>query len=457
MYKCSHCHYRSDSPKSYSQHYAIHKYVNKTSFPCGVPGCTREFRVYESFTSHLSRDHSKVKTLRSGTEKTSDASSSTTPGHQPGQVGGPQGLLEVEVDLTCSHCEMTCSQYSVLLAHLKQHIKNGVVVTCPFKGCISQYRVISSLTSHLSRIHQVLQQSNSENGSCAMSPSVECGVVGDNIGADENLQNMDNQQQPLPAVEEHENFDDDLSDDVFLESVALFYLQLESKHHVPQSTLQKIITGICDFHDRSQEQVQIQLKKILEEEGITPDRIPLIVNEVFSNDLFHLVNNSHDGTLRSNYCRKKFYKSNLNYIEHVQIRLGRDGKNFERHYQYVPIRETIESFFQDTSVQKQYDMKPTSASGIYEDVHSGVVFKNHELFGTNPHAVPILLYQDAFEVVNPLGSAKNKHKILAVYATFGNLLPQNRSKIEPLQLVLLCREKDFKYFGMDVVFWKAGD
>ena len=97
-------------------------------------------------------------------------------------------------------------------------------------------------------------------------------------------------------------------------------------------------------------------------------------------------------------------------------------------------------------------MKRNLASDIYEDFHSGEVFQKHELFGKHPDAVPILLYQDGFEIVNPLGSAKNKHKILAVYATFGNLLPQNRSKIEPMQLVLLCREKDFKYFGMDMVF-----
>jgi hypothetical protein len=33
----------------------------------------------------------------------------------------------------------------------------------------------------------------------------------------------------------------------------------------------------------------------------------------------------------------------------------------------------------------------------------------------NPNALQILLYQDEFEVVNPLGSAKGKHKLFAVY------------------------------------------
>lgn len=55
-------------------------------------------------------------------------------------------------------------------------------------------------------------------------------------------------------------------------------------------------------------------------------------------------------------------------------------------------------------------------------------------------------------MVNPLGSSKKKHKILAVYLTLTDILPHNRSAIVQMQLVLLCKEQDFKYFGMDKVF-----
>lgn len=36
--------------------------------------------------------------------------------------------------------------------------------------------------------------------------------------------------------------------------------------------------------------------------------------------------------------------------------------------------------------------------------------------------------------------------------TLANILPHNRSSIDQMQLVLLCREQDFKYFGQDLVF-----
>ncbi len=44
-----------------------------------------------------------------------------------------------------------------------------------------------------------------------------------------------------------------------------------------------------------------------------------------------------------------------------------------------------------------------------------------------------------------------QNKILAVYLTLTNILPHNRSTINHMQLVLLCREQNFKCFGIDKV------
>uniref|UniRef100_A0A3B1JNM8 Uncharacterized protein n=1 Tax=Astyanax mexicanus TaxID=7994 RepID=A0A3B1JNM8_ASTMX len=79
-----------------------------------------------------------------------------------------------------------------------------------------------------------------------------------------------------------------------------------------------------------------------------------------------------------------------------------------------------------------------------------VVLQN-KLFQTEALSLALILYQDSFEVVNPLGSGKKKHKVLAVYLTLGDIQPYYRSNIDHMQLVLLCREQDFKYFGQ-VVF-----
>lgn len=63
------------------------------------------------------------------------------------------------------------------------------------------------------------------------------------------------------------------------------------------------------------------------------------------------------------------------------------------------------------------------------------------------------LYQDSFEVVNPLGSGKKRHKIPAVYFPVADTPPNGRSSMDQMQLVILCRDQDiFKYFGPDALF-----
>ena len=74
------------------------------------------------------------------------------------------------------------------------------------------------------------------------------------------------------------------------------------------------------------------------------------------------------------------------------------------------------------------------------------------LFQQFPNALRIILYQDAYEIVNPLGSAKKKHKILGVYFTLGNIYPENRAKIDSIQLALICRDNDLNHFGQSAVF-----
>lgn len=58
----------------------------------------------------------------------------------------------------------------------------------------------------------------------------------------------------------------------------------------------------------------------------------------------------------------------------------------------------------------------------------------------NATAVQLLLYQDAFEVSNPLGSARKKHKIIGMYYTVANLPSHFNTKVHNIQLVMVCYE-----------------
>lgn len=89
---------------------------------------------------------------------------------------------------------------------------------------------------------------------------------------------------------------------------------------------------------------------------------------------------------------------------------------------------------------------------VLEDVSDGQNVKDNLLIQQCPSSLSLMLYQDSFEVVNPLGSGKKKHKILAMYMTLGEISPHNRSSVDGMQLVLLCRDTDLKTFGHNKVF-----
>lgn len=83
------------------------------------------------------------------------------------------------------------------------------------------------------------------------------------------------------------------------------------------------------------------------------------------------------------------------------------------------------------------------------DYSDGTYFKEHPFFNVNPHALRLNFYEDEFEVVNPLGSKKTKHKLCAFYYTVGNL--KHRSKLKHIHLALLVRQTFVKRCGLATV------
>lgn len=93
------------------------------------------------------------------------------------------------------------------------------------------------------------------------------------------------------------------------------------------------------------------------------------------------------------------------------------------------------------------------SDGISSDVCDGSFFNSNELFLQEGDIIlKLILYQDAFEVVKPLGSARKKHNLVGVYFTLADFEPFHCSNIDNMELVMLCKEADFKSFGQETVF-----
>ena len=159
------------------------------------------------------------------------------------------------------------------------------------------------------------------------------------------------------------------------------------------------------------------------------------------------------GILNSTHRRAEYIKKHLDYVPPQAVYIGTDSKNKSKYCYYVPIKDSLTAMLRDDSVLRQCLDDPKTDDSKLSDFTDGLVYKQAVTrCSSEPQTkhISIILYQDAFEVANPLGSAKKKHKILAFYYILGNLESHNRSAVDNTQLVLLARETDVNCAGQRV-------
>lgn len=417
MYSCQICGHQSSTSVAYLRHVKIHDNLPNLVLQCCMPNCTRTFKKYAGLKAHLYRKHKKYVT---------------------------EPRLSIPVDLTChvDFCTAKCDSLTKFYSHLKGHIKEGRTVACPFQQCDKSFTVISTLSCHLTRKHR-----ESGQGNLIESITVSAGVSGTSGTCDDHDFLCDMQLDAAADDEQFEVCPENIDDSLFLRNLALFYLKLQAKLLLPASTIQTIIEDLQSIHDISQSQLLFKLNEKLHVLGISDEAMRTLIDDLKTEDLFR-THNTH--TLKTDQRRKTVFKKQFNHVEPVPICMGQNEAGKERFVQYIPIKQTLEALFQCKSVSDQYNEVHTRAQtkDVFKDVWDGENITENPVQTESLH---LILYQDAFEVVNPLGSGKKKHKVLAMYLTLADLLPHNRSSIDQMQLVLLCKEQDFKYFGQDVV------
>ncbi|CAN7939989.1 unnamed protein product [Ixodes hexagonus] len=157
---------------------------------------------------------------------------------------------------------------------------------------------------------------------------------------------------------------------------------------------------------------------------------------------------------RTPHMRSVYFREHFAYVEPVSVYLGRSHTKKERFSQYVPIKETLKTLLENRYVSQilSEPRKGSRTTGLLDDFSDGAGDQRNALFTSNIPSLQIIIYQDAFEVVNPLGSARKIHKVVGVYFTLANFAKHNRSTRVHLQLALLFNESDIRVFGHDKIF-----
>lgn len=413
MYSCNVCGENVPSIKAYVLHCKLHRNEPRRVFKCVGTGCKKVFSGYTALKSHFYRHHNSTPTVTQDTTLT-------------------------PLKCTVSLCERQCEGTKSLVAHLKEHIAEGRHVACPVRGCKNVFTTKTSFTSHMSRKHRHW----SENVTCPSTNDTQCESPTTSATT-----------QGAASVSDAENTVGDGSNfsDLYLRNTCMFYIKLQGQHLIPVSTIQNIVEEIQNIHELGQTYTLNQLNLLLKDMSSSDEDIAKICDTIKQSDLFTAC---HTGPMRTAYSRAQCFKDMFKYVEPKKVLLGRDENRTERCAYYIPVLDTLKGMLESCFWRGLMSVDPNDVSktDVLSDSCDGKVFLSNTFFQENPNCLKLVLYQDAFEVVNPLGSAKKKHKVLAVYFSLLNMPPHVRSNVDHMQLVLLCREKDFKEFGHAKVF-----
>lgn len=98
----------------------------------------------------------------------------------------------------------------------------------------------------------------------------------------------------------------------------------------------------------------------------------------------------------------------------------------------------------------EYVLNAQEQEGHYSSFHDGEYFKENKLL-SDELGIALGLYIDDFEICNPLGTSKKKHKVCGMYWVILNLPIRLRSTLSSIYLAALCKTVHIKQYGYSKV------
>ena len=143
---------------------------------------------------------------------------------------------------------------------------------------------------------------------------------------------------------------------------------------------------------------------------------------------------------------RHFSTEHFSVIEPIEYVLSRESS-----FQYVPILKSLLQVFSKKDIQDLILSEAEAQRTVYKSFHDGTFYKTNELFSGSDITIALNLYVDDFEICNPLGTSRKKHKITAVYWVLADVPSLLRSELNSIFLAILCKAEDVKRFGYSAV------
>lgn len=411
-WQCKLCKFVASSKGELLKHYRLkHGHFGRGNvLPCIHLNCPCSFKTWSALRSHLYRAHNSEDTQ------------------------SPQNAFKCKI---CDSCFQNTKNY---FQHINSHLKRLETIECVFEGCEFQTNIYGTYATHKSRKH----------------PSYAC----NDFKAEVIVKCLSNsvEQNELPVLEsvgeldstvglDSEESEDDTG--VLEKLIGSLFLKLESVYNVSGKCIDDLVEQLQFICTSSSQYIPNLVRDILTQNNCTVDET--VISELVEklcrcNPLSKAF--GADGPFVSKFKRAKYFKENFRIVEPVEYILD---PVVNCTFQYIPILQSLQQLLNDKDIASWILTRHSSTASQLSSFHDGEYYKSNEFHANGELRISLILYVDDFEICNPLGTSRKKHKVTAVYWVIADVPSELRSQLTSINLALLCKANDIKKFGYDTV------
>nr|XP_032833101.1 uncharacterized protein LOC116955880 [Petromyzon marinus] len=396
MWLCRDCGSSHISRSKLLKHFRlVHgQYGHRHAYPCAYSYCPCTFKTWNALRSHLCRSH--------GSEQ------------QPQKQNSSESTK-----INCHVCGVTdIPSVNDYILHINKHLRSHETVSCMFKDCSFKSNVYSTFKSHKRQKHCQCSLTDFKEG--IVKTQEVRGLSDDTFSNEEiNTSTLEEDSSCIDTGEVPEN----LPKLVELKFASLL-LKPENHYHVPGTAVDELLEDLHYLLSDASFPLSyriivdtLQKHRIDNDEFLVKD---LVTSLSTANPLLTAI--KHGGPLASAFKRKEYYSENFKVVHSVEYVLEAKGNII---VQYVPILESLQNLLGQNDLLDKV-VESHSSQQLRRDVHQyrsiqdGQFFKANNFF-SDELRIYVCLYVDDFEICNPLGTSRKKHKICAIYWILGNV------------------------------------
>lgn len=408
-WQCKICQSFFDTRGNLLKHYRLqHATFRRAQLqPCLHDDCPCTFKTQSALRTHLSRYHAAEESPRS----------------------------EIIATYKCLICSAHCSTEKDYFQHIGNHLKTHETAVCVFKGCDFQTNIHNTFLKHKRRKHTSYSSSDFKQDVFESHHS-------------QTVVDSDVDQPEASAGDEGTSFEGDLESTLYTvtQRIGLLLLKLQSIYNAPVKCIDALVEDLQFISSSASVAV---VRNILDS---TLKSNKCTVDQAIVTELAEQLCSSHPistalgagGPLGSAFKRRSYFKEHFQSVDPVEYILD---PQTNKTFQYVPILQTLQIVLKNKDIAEGTLSKYSNHTGHLKSICDGTFFKQSDFYAGEEARLSLILYVDDFEVCNPLGTSKKKHKITAVYWILANVPSKLQSTLTSIHLALLCKAVDVKQFG----------